>query len=89
LPIGILAVTRLGIVTPDQLAKNRRYAYVLLVIVAMLLPGTDPITMLIEAVPLIVLYEGSVLLARAFGRPPEEAADTEIAVSDPPPSKAA
>jgi sec-independent protein translocase protein TatC len=88
LPIGILAVTRLGIVTPDQLAKNRRYAYVVLVIVAMLLPGTDPITMLIEAVPLIVLFEGSVLLARAFGRPPE-AAEREIAVSEPPPSGAA
>jgi sec-independent protein translocase protein TatC len=89
LPIGILAVTRLGIVTPEQLAKNRRYAYVLLVIVAMLLPGTDPITMLIEAVPLIVLFEGSLLLARAFGRPPEEAAETDIAVSEPPPSGAA
>src|SRR5262249_2187317 len=41
LPIGILAVTRLGIVSPDQLAQNRRYAWVLLLIVAMLLPGTD------------------------------------------------
>jgi sec-independent protein translocase protein TatC len=88
LPIGILAVTRLGIVTPQQLAKNRRYAYVILVIVAMLLPGTDPITMLIEAVPLIVLYEASLLLARAFGKPPEGAAEREIAVSEPPPSGA-
>jgi sec-independent protein translocase protein TatC len=89
LPIGILAVTRLGIVTPEQLAKNRRYAYVVLVVVAMLLPGTDPITMLIEAVPLIVLFEGSLLLARIFGRPPDEAAEREIAVSEPPPSGAA
>jgi sec-independent protein translocase protein TatC len=89
LPIGILAVTRLGIVTPEQLAKNRRYAYVLLLVVAMLLPGTDPITMLIEAVPLIVLFEGSLLLARIFGRPPDEAAEREIAVSEPPPSGAA
>jgi sec-independent protein translocase protein TatC len=86
LPIGILAVTRLGIVTPEQMAKNRRYAYLVLAILAMLLPGTDPITMLIEMVPLILLYEGSVLLARAFGRPPEEAPDREIAVSEPPPS---
>jgi sec-independent protein translocase protein TatC len=89
LPIGILAVTRLGIVTPEQLSENRRYAYVVLVIVAMLLPGTDPVTMLIEAVPLILLYEGSVLLARMFGRPPEPATDSEIAVSEPPPSEAA
>jgi sec-independent protein translocase protein TatC len=89
LPIGILAVTRLGIVTPEQLSENRRYAYVVLIIVAMLLPGTDPVTMLIEAVPLIVLYEGSVLLARMFGRPPEPASDHEITVSEPPPSEAA
>jgi sec-independent protein translocase protein TatC len=89
LPIGILAVTRLGIVTPEQLSENRRYAYVVLVIVAMLLPGTDPVTMLIEAVPLILLYEGSVLLARMFGRPPEPATDHEITVSEPPPSEAA
>src|SRR5882757_7480173 len=74
LPIGILAVTRLGIVTPEQLSENRRYAYVILLIVAALLPGTDPVTMLIEAVPLILLYEGSVILARMFGRPPEPAA---------------
>jgi sec-independent protein translocase protein TatC len=89
LPIGILAVTRLGIVTPEQLSENRRYAYVILLIVAMLLPGTDPVTMLIEAVPLILLFEASVLLARAFGRPSDEAAESEIAVSGPPPSGAA
>jgi Tat protein translocase TatC len=89
LPIGILAVTRLGIVTPDQLAQNRRYAWVILLIVAMLLPGTDPVTMLIEAVPLLVLFEGSLLLARAFGKPPDEASEPEIAVSEPPPSGAA
>jgi sec-independent protein translocase protein TatC len=89
LPIGILAVTRLGIVSPEQLTENRRYAYVILLIVAMLLPGTDPVTMLIEAVPLILLYEASVVLAKMFGRPPESAADREITVSEPPPSGAA
>jgi sec-independent protein translocase protein TatC len=87
LPIGILAITRLGIVSPEQLSHNRRYAYVVLLIIAMLLPGTDPVTMLIEAAPLILLYELSVLLARAVGRPPEPAPD--ISVSEPPPSGAA
>jgi sec-independent protein translocase protein TatC len=89
LPIGILAVTRLGIVTPEQLSKNRRYAYLVLAVVAMLLPGTDPVSMLIELVPLLLLFEASLLLARAFGRPPDEAAEREIAVSEPPPSGAA
>jgi sec-independent protein translocase protein TatC len=68
-PMGILALTRLGITTPRQLAKNRRYAYLILAIVAMVLPGTDPVTMLIELAPLLALYEFSILLARFFDRP--------------------
>ena len=68
-PMGILALTKLGITTPRQLSKNRRYAYLILAIVAMALPGTDPVTMLVELVPLLLLYELSIVLARAFGRP--------------------
>jgi sec-independent protein translocase protein TatC len=67
-PVGILAMTRLGVVTPDQLAQNRRYALLVIAIVAAMLPGVDPVTMLIEMVPLILLYELSILLARVFGR---------------------
>jgi sec-independent protein translocase protein TatC len=69
MPVGILAVTRLGIVTPDQLAANRRYAILVIAILAAALPGVDPVTMLIEMVPLVVLYELSIVLARLFGRP--------------------
>ncbi len=68
LPLGVIAVTRLGIVSVDQLKANRRYAYLALAIVAAALPGVDPVSMLIELVPLIALYELSILLARAFGR---------------------
>jgi sec-independent protein translocase protein TatC len=69
LPVAILAVTRLGIVSVAQLRANRRYAYLAIAIVAAALPGVDPISMLIEMVPLLVLYELSILLARAFGTP--------------------
>jgi sec-independent protein translocase protein TatC len=79
IPIGILAVTRLGIITPEQLGRNRKYAILVIAIVAMLLPGTDPVTMLISMLPLVVLFEVSLLLARAFGTPPEEAASGETA----------
>jgi len=64
IPMGVVAVTRLGIVTPKQLSRNRRYAYLVLAIVAMLLPGTDPVTMLIELTPLVLLFELSLVLAR-------------------------
>jgi sec-independent protein translocase protein TatC len=67
-PIGILAVTRLGIVTTKQLSENRRYAIVAIAVIAMLLPGTDPVTMLLSMLPLIVLFEGSLLVARVLDR---------------------
>ncbi len=66
-PVGILAVTRLGIVTPGQLSANRRYAYLACAVIAAALPGVDPVTMLIETVPLVVLYELSIILARVLG----------------------
>ncbi len=69
LPLAIIAVTRLGIVRVEQLSENRRYAYLACAVLAAALPGVDPVTMLIEMVPLLVLYELSILLARAFGRP--------------------
>jgi sec-independent protein translocase protein TatC len=69
LPLAIIAVTRLGIVRVEQLSENRRYAYLVIAIVAAALPGVDPVTMLIEMVPLLVLYELSILLARVLGRP--------------------
>jgi sec-independent protein translocase protein TatC len=70
-PVGILAVTRLGIVTPRQLSANRRYAYLACAVIAAALPGVDPVTMLIETVPLVVLYELSIVLARVLGTPGE------------------
>ncbi len=70
LPLAILAVTRLGIVKIEQLTSNRRYAYLIIAIVAAALPGVDPVSMIIEMVPLLVLFELSILLAKAF-RPGE------------------
>jgi sec-independent protein translocase protein TatC len=74
IPVGVLLLTRMGIVTADMLAKNRRYAILVIAVLAMILPGVDPITMLLEMLPLIVLFEVSILLSRAFGRPSGESA---------------
>ena len=70
IPVGTMAVTRLAIVTPEQLAANRRYAVLVIAVAAMLLPGTDPVTMVISMAPLYALFEISLSLARRFGRPP-------------------
>jgi sec-independent protein translocase protein TatC len=77
IPVGILAITRLGIVTPQQLSKNRRYAILIIAVIAMLLPGTDPITMLICMLPLYVLFEVSLVLARFYGAPSESDEDED------------
>jgi len=65
-PVGILAVTRLGIVSVEQLKSNRRYAYLGCAVAAACLPGVDPVSMIIETVPLVLLYELSIVLARIF-----------------------
>jgi sec-independent protein translocase protein TatC len=69
LPLAVIAVTRLGIISVDQIKHNRRYAYLGIAILAAALPGVDPVTMLIEMVPLVILFELSILLARAFEKP--------------------
>jgi Tat protein translocase TatC len=69
MPIGILALTRLGITSPAGLRRNRRYAILGCAVLAALLPTIDPVTMVLEMVPLLVLYELSILLAQAFGTP--------------------
>ncbi len=74
-PIGVLAATRLGVVTADQLRRGRRYAVLAIAVLAALLPTIDPVTMILEMLPLILLYEASILVARAFGGPPQETAE--------------
>jgi sec-independent protein translocase protein TatC len=66
-PVVIVGATRLGIVTPRQLRKGRRYAVVACAAVAAFLPG-DVITLVLETVPLYLLYEVSILVAALVGR---------------------
>ena len=77
-PVVILAAARLGLVTPKQLRRNRRYAIVACAGVAAFLPG-DAITLALETIPLYVLYEASILLAvlvdRAEARRQQPATD--------------
>jgi len=75
LPVVILAATRLGITSAEKLRKNRRYAYLACTVVAAALPGVDPVSMILEALPLIVLFELSILLAKAFARPSTEVSE--------------
>jgi len=67
LPVFILGLVRVGVTSPAKLRAWRRYAILVCAVIAAALPGVDPVSMLLEMVPLVVLYELSILLASAFG----------------------
>jgi sec-independent protein translocase protein TatC len=81
-PVAILGVTRAGIISVAQLRRHRRYAILVIAVIAMLLPGTDPVTFAAIMVPLLVLYEGSILMAALIDRRAERR-EAEKRLSDP------
>jgi sec-independent protein translocase protein TatC len=60
LPIFVLALVRLGILSSRRLRRERRLGYFIVACVAVALPGIDPFTTIIEAVPLLILFEASI-----------------------------
>ena len=68
IPVGVVAACRLGLTTPETLRKKRRYAIVVIAVLAALLPTLDPLTLILEMIPLLLLYELSIWLASALGR---------------------
>ncbi len=63
LPIFMLALVRLDVISTATLRRNRRLGYFIVAVIAVLLPGIDPVTTTFEMVPLIALYELSIWLA--------------------------
>ncbi len=63
MPIFVLGLVRLRIVSADRLRSNRRIAFVLLLVFAIMLPTVDPVSLAFEIVPLLVLYEASIWLS--------------------------
>lgn len=69
LPLVIVFLARLGVVTPQTLAKNRKYAILLAFIAAAILtPTPDAFNQVLMAAPIIVLFEGGLIAARLFVR---------------------
>jgi sec-independent protein translocase protein TatC len=68
MPAAVWVLTRLHVLTSRAMKRNRRIAIVLLAAGAAALPGTDPISMLLELVPLLVLFEVSIWVARGVER---------------------
>ncbi|MDP3149863.1 MAG: twin-arginine translocase subunit TatC [Ignavibacteria bacterium] len=65
LPMISFFLTKLGILTPTFMRKYRRHAIVvIMVLAAVLSPGTDPVSQVVLAVPLLVLYELSIIISK-------------------------
>lgn len=69
-PVAMLALARIGVVTAAQFRKNWRLAIVVIAVLAAILPGGDPFSMIMLMIPQIVLYQLGIVLAGAFGGPP-------------------
>jgi sec-independent protein translocase protein TatC len=70
LPIFIVFFTRIGLVTPQTLAKHRKYAILIaFVLAAILTPTPDAFNQTLMALPMIILYEVGIIVARIFVKP--------------------
>ncbi len=69
LPIVIIFLTKMGIVSPEFLAKNRKYAILIaFILAAILTPTPDAFNQILMAVPIYILYEAGVWLSKLFKR---------------------
>jgi sec-independent protein translocase protein TatC len=82
LPIFVLALVRLRILTSSRLRKNRRIAFVILLVFAALLPTVDPVSLAFEIVPLMLLFELAIWVSVLMERRWQPAWDEELAELD-------
>ncbi|OGK88123.1 MAG: twin arginine-targeting protein translocase TatC [Candidatus Rokubacteria bacterium GWF2_70_14] len=89
MPVVITLLSMIGVVTPQFLSRNRKYAILInFMIAAILTPTPDAVNQTLMAGPLIVLYEVGIISARIFGRrakkpvPAQETAEAPAASSD-------
>jgi sec-independent protein translocase protein TatC len=81
MPIFVLALVRLRVVTAAQLRRNWRLGVFLVVLVAVLLPTVDPVSLAFEVVPMLALYGLSIVLATVMERRWERAYDASLVES--------
>jgi len=76
MPVGLVLLARVGIITPEGMAAKRRYAVVGMFVLAAVITPPDVISQVGLALPLILLYEGSILAAKLLRKRSQAAAAT-------------
>ena len=74
MPIFILGLVRLGVLSSERLRRNRRIGYVSMLVFAILLPTVDPVSLVLEVAPLLLLFELSIWISVLMERRWERAA---------------
>ena len=64
LPIIIYYLTKVGLVTPEFLKRNRKYALVIVLIISAIITPPDVASQIIVAIPVIILYQVSIFISR-------------------------
>jgi sec-independent protein translocase protein TatC len=68
LPLGLLALQRIGVINAGTLTGNWRYAVVIMAVIAAAMPGADPVTTGLEMLPLVVLFLASIVMLKIADR---------------------
>jgi len=68
LPVVVLGLVRVRALSSAKLRRNRRIGYLIVAAIGVALPGVDPVTTIVETIPLAVLFEASIWMAVVFER---------------------
>jgi sec-independent protein translocase protein TatC len=82
LPLGLLALQRIGVINATTLTRNWRYATVIMAVIAAAMPGADPVTTGLEMAPLVVLFLASIVMLKIADRRAAARAAAELAQAD-------
>ena len=81
MPLGLLALQRLGAINARTLTGNWRYAVVIMAVIAAAMPGADPVTTGLEMLPLVVLFLASIVMLKIADRRAAARATRELSDS--------
>jgi len=82
LPIGLLALQRVGAINARTLTRNWRYITVIIAVIAAAMPGADPVTTGLEMLPLVLLFLLSIVMLKIADRRAAARAAADLSVSD-------
>jgi sec-independent protein translocase protein TatC len=68
LPLGLLALHRIGVVNGTTLTRHWRHTVVIIAVIAAAMPGADPVTTGLETLPLVILFLASIVMLKLADR---------------------